>query len=638
MATHRSIDRICCAALALALLTAILFCSAAHFDTGGVAYGYETRLFDTSRVHTIDIVMDDWDDFLETCENEAYQSCSVIIDNDACKNVAIRAKGNTSLSMVSAYGNDRYSFKIEFDHYEAGNTYYGLDKLCLNNLIQDNTCMKDYLAYTLMREAGVPSPLCSYVYLTVNGEDWGLYLAVEAIEDAFLTRVYGKDHGSLYKPDSMDFGGGFGGGPREKMPDGGFGDDPAAEMPDEMSGVPFALSFSNGREAGERGQRDGPPDGFGGMGSSDVKLQYIDDDPDSYPNIFDNAKTEVTSAGQARLIASLKKLGEGTDLENTVDTDEVIRYLVVHNFLCNDDSYTGAMVHNYYLYEKDGQLSMLPWDYNLSFGGFGGSDASAAVNSPIDSPVTGSLDDRPMAAWIFSDEAYLTRYHACYETFLLAAEGSGGLSDRISRTAEQITPYIETDPTKFCTLEEFQTGVGTLLEFCRLRLDSIRGQLDGSIPSTSEGQQENGSALIDASDIQLSDMGSMHRGGGGNGQNPKNTAKRPDWAAVNSETAAERPDWAAVNAETAAEQPDWAAVNAETAAKRPDWAATNSETAAERPDWAEANSENGIPTKVGSPTPQEIRQTAGQGNAWLWLAISSAVLLAGLLFAAKFRR
>ena len=57
------------------------------------------------------------------------------------------------------------------------------------------------------------------------------------------------------------------------------------------------------------------------------------------------------------------------------------------------------MVHNYYLYEEGGVLSMLPWDYNLAFGGFQTADASGAVNEPIDTPVTGgSLEDRPMAA------------------------------------------------------------------------------------------------------------------------------------------------------------------------------------------------------------------------------------------------
>ena len=110
--------------------------------------------------------MDDWDSFIESCEDEAYSACAVVIDGESYKNVAIRAKGNTSLSSVRQLGSQRYSFKIEFDHYDSGKTYHGLDKLCLNNLIQDNTMMKDYLVYQLMGQFGVASPLCSFVYIT----------------------------------------------------------------------------------------------------------------------------------------------------------------------------------------------------------------------------------------------------------------------------------------------------------------------------------------------------------------------------------------------------------------------------------------------------------------------------------------
>ena len=45
----------------------------------------------------------------------------------------------------------------------------------------------------------------------------------------------------------------------------------------------------------------------GGMnGSSDVMLQYSDDSADSYPNIFDNAKTDPDDGDKSRLINSLK--------------------------------------------------------------------------------------------------------------------------------------------------------------------------------------------------------------------------------------------------------------------------------------------------------------------------------------------
>ena len=115
-----------------------------------------------------------------------------------------------------------------------------------------------------------------------------------------------------------------------------------AEMP-EMSG-----DSGSGRKGGMLG-------GFGGMNSNDVRLQYIDEDPDSYSNIFGNAKTAATVADKTRLISSLKSLNEGTDLENVLDMDEVMRYFVVHNFIVNGDSYTGTMVHNYYLREADGK-------------------------------------------------------------------------------------------------------------------------------------------------------------------------------------------------------------------------------------------------------------------------------------------
>ena len=89
--------------------------------------------------------------------------------------------------------------------------------------------------------------------------------------------------------------------------------------------------------------------------------------------------------------------------------DAVLRYFVVHNFVVNGDSYTGSMIHNYYLYEQDGKLSMLPWDYNLAFGGVSG---QATRKAPVNDPIDDVLSDRPMQAWIFSsEEAYTALYH-----------------------------------------------------------------------------------------------------------------------------------------------------------------------------------------------------------------------------------
>ena len=521
MSAHKHIDRICLAAVLISLLAALVLCSQGA-RSEGAALGYEARLFDTGRVHTIEIVMDDWDGFLETCENEEYAACAVVIDGEAYKNVGIRAKGNTSLSMVSAMNSDRYSFKLEFDHYEAGRSYYGLDKLCLNNIIQDNTYMKDCLTYRLMADFGVDAPLCSYVYITVNGEDWGLYLAAEGVEEGYMQRT-GKTRGNLYKPDSLSMGGGRGNGRGFNM-DGldwdeegapAFGDFQPGERPDRGMNSPDQPAVPEegaGNESGfpVPGEMPEPPDfAGGGMGAADVKLQYTDDDPESYANIFENAKTAVTDADEERLIEALKKLGEGDP--SALDMEQVLRYFVVHNYVCNGDSYTGSMVHNYYLYEEEGRLSMIPWDYNLAFGTFQAQDAPAMVNDPIDTPlsVTGG-GDRPMFDWITGSTAYTELYHQYFAEFLETADPAG----LISEMSELIAPYVEKDPTKFCTYEEFQTGVQTLTEFCRLRTESVAGQLAGTIPADSDGQTAEPSALVDASGLKLSEMGTMNHGGG----------------------------------------------------------------------------------------------------------------------------
>lgn len=496
MSTHKNFDKICAVVLVLVLiLTVVLMAFGGNAD-GGTTMGYEDKLFDTSSVHTINIVMDDWDEFISNAESEEYYTCTLEIDGETYKNVAIRGKGNTSLTKVASYGNDRYSFKVEFDRYDSSVTYHGLDKLCLNNIIQDNTYMKDYLCYRLMAEMGVASPLCSYVYVSVNGSDWGLYLAVEGIEESFLQRNYGSDYGELYKPDSQSMGGGRGNGKGFDMDD----LDPA-------------------ENAGDNAKPDGKGGGRDSMNSSDdTLLKYIDDDPDSYSNIFDNAKTDISKSDKKRLIAALKTLS-GDEPEQAVDVDAVIRYFVVHNFVLNFDSYTGSMIHNYYLYEDDGQMQMIPWDYNLAFGAFqSAGGATSLVNYPIDDPVSGgSIDDRPMLAWIFQSEEYTELYHKYFAELISTVFDSGDFAQEFDSVVQMISPYVESDPTKFCTYEEFETGAQTLREFCLKRAESISGQLDGSIGSTSDTQES--STLIDAGSLKISDMGTMGSEGGGDGGN-----------------------------------------------------------------------------------------------------------------------
>lgn len=458
MIRHRYIDSLCALAMVLALaLTGLLFFGEAlGIRPASAAPAYASRLFDGSRVHTVDLRVENWARFIADAPEELYVPCTVVIDGEEFHQVGLRAKGNNSRRLTESYGLVRYSLKLEFDHYVDGGSYHGLDKFSLDASFQDNSYLKSWLVYDMMDFMEVPTPLRSFVWVTVNGSPWGLFLAIEEPEESFARRNFGADHGQLYKPDYT------------------------------------SLRAEN----------------------ADVALRYVDDDPASYPNIFDNAKFDVDAADQARLIQALKTLASGEDLETAVNVDEVLRYFVVQVFVMNWDSYLGHTGHNYFLYEEDGILSILPWDYNLAFGTYALGmtdpirDPNVLLNWPINTPARGEvMRNRPLYHNLMKNNTYFAQYHACFDQFLTEYLESGRCEAVIRETQALIAPYVEADPTAFCSYEDHLLAVDTLLEVCRLRAESIRGQLEGAYPATLAQQAEQPDAGVDASHVDLRALG-----------------------------------------------------------------------------------------------------------------------------------
>ncbi|MBR5868597.1 MAG: spore coat protein CotH, partial [Clostridia bacterium] len=89
MSSSKHIGKITAAAVALALVITLIFMNGAAFgiQTADTAPAYVQKLFDTGRVHTIDIVMEDFEGFLETCQSEEYSICQVVIDGEAFSGV-----------------------------------------------------------------------------------------------------------------------------------------------------------------------------------------------------------------------------------------------------------------------------------------------------------------------------------------------------------------------------------------------------------------------------------------------------------------------------------------------------------------------------------------------------------------------
>ncbi|WP_135550792.1 CotH kinase family protein [Paenibacillus cymbidii] len=482
--------------------------ASATIETQSSELGYVKEM-DKQQIMTVSIDADqgEWEKMLDNAEEEEYIPADITINGTTIKNVGIRPKGNSSLKQVSNDDTtDRFSFKIKFDEYVDDQTWMGLDKLVVNNMISDSSYMKEYLSYDIMSYIGVDAPLFAFANMTVNGEAWGFYLAVEDIDSGYLDRT--KDgEGELYKPNNDDKG--MGGAM-------GMGNPGAGGKPEGKQPVP------NANEAGTQpGGKEAGPFGGGGAGrgmngaDNGVSLIYTDDQLSSYSAIFDNAETKTTEEDNNRVVTALKHLNEGTDLSQYVDVDAVLKYFAAHTVVVNMDSYTSNMGHNYYLYENNGQISMLPWDYNMSFGGFQSGNASDVVNLAIDTPLSGvSLEDRSILGKLLEVPEYKEKYHSYLQEIVDGYFANGKFEQKVESLDQLIAEYVKNDPSAFNTYEEYQTAVTELTKLGTLRAESIQGQLSGEIPSTTEGQQADASHLVDASSVDLSKLGSSGRGNG----------------------------------------------------------------------------------------------------------------------------
>ena len=510
MITSKNLSKITAALICLCLIGCWLIVYLANIERPTKAIAYESKLFG-DEIISLDIKVDtdEWQAMMDNAQAKEWICANVIINGEQFSNVGIRTKGNSSLSQART---DRYSLQIKFNKYVKGQTYYGLDAFCVNNMSGDSTYVKDYISYDIMKYIGVETPLTNYANVSVNGEHYMFGTALERYDKSYLGRAFNTSGGQLYSVK-------IGMGNRENFEDMRIA---STNMPDMQQGLPEMImngGFSEGfpimpmENGDEMRARGGGMGMFGGNGGG--SLLYTDDDISSYSSIFDNAVFSGTSdKDKQRVITAIENLNAGTDLEKYFDVDQILRYFAAHTVVVNLDSYTSNMQQNYYIYERDGKLTILPWDYGLAFGGFQSGSASSVVNFPIDTPVSGvNVEDRPLLNKLLEVDEYREKYHAYLEEIVVGYFESGLFEDTITALDGKINGHVKSDTTALSTFEQYQASLPVLIELGNLRAASIRGQLNGTIPSTTESQRADNSSSIDASNINLSALGTMMGGG-----------------------------------------------------------------------------------------------------------------------------
>jgi spore coat protein CotH len=235
------------------------------------------------------------------------------------RDVGVRFKGNSSYAL--ARQSLKKPFKLDFNRYlEDGAFPPGGDVTLLNfnNNAMDPSQIREAVAYKVFRDAGVPAPRTTFarVHFSVPNEHdrtfVGLYTIIEEVNKEFLKEHFGSSKGLLLKPE------------------------------------------------GVRG------------------FEYHGEEWRHYHDKYDprGATSENTRrfAEFLKLVDAKQTPDEAVFRERIggfIDDDAFARFVAVNVVLSNTDSFL-AMGHNYYMYldPKGGRIHFVPWDLNLSMGGF----------------------------------------------------------------------------------------------------------------------------------------------------------------------------------------------------------------------------------------------------------------------------
>jgi hypothetical protein len=250
-------------------------------------------------------------DWHELIENPfMYLPADVEVDGVLFRDAGLRLAGNINRSKVGML--------IRFNEFNPAHRFHGVKRVNLRNNAGDPALVREALALRLMRQAGIPAPRASFVWV-----DWGtgggVYTQVEQVDRRFLEDRFGEKDGNLYRVEA--------GGNLVYR-----GDDPADYH--------WVYTYE--------------------LQTNEERADYRD---------LINLMKVLDQDSPERL---------ERDLPRVLDVDGFLLTLAVNTWLSNLDSYAGSG-RGYYLYhDRTGRFRFIPWDLNRAFGNYHGDYCSDA--------------------------------------------------------------------------------------------------------------------------------------------------------------------------------------------------------------------------------------------------------------------
>lgn len=421
--------------------------------------GLYSKFFLKDSLQTVSITIDEnnMNYLLQNAMDEPYVlTDSVTIGDETIGYAGMKTKGNWTLWATNESESDRFSFTINFGKFikkkthGAKQNFYGLEKVSFNNMFHDKTAMKEYMAMKLMDEMGLPTPEYGMAKLYINGEYYGVYFMVEAMEKSILERHYNTDEISDYLL---------------KLEGTSYIYDTALDQYKNEDGVFTLESMSNVLYENE----DGDYVADGDLLNSAAFWEF---DDDTLQDVAEMLPTVLTWEDKLNMLSQGKDFA-GNDIDvnseeyitllnEIMDVEETLKYFATHSFIVQQDNMFSNFQNYAFYISEDGKSQLLPWDYDLGWGTYyDPMTAETVANNDLDNMYSqyfhGYKDmsteevyaQFPLVNVLYQNEELWNMYYGYMEDCAKIATLGGTTTDgrifeagRFSATMDNLAPQI----------------------------------------------------------------------------------------------------------------------------------------------------------------------------------------------------
>ena len=157
-------------------------------------------LYDTTVLRTFNITFQEsnWQQILRNnYSSETLLVGDLEIDGDVYPDVGVRIRGNSSYFGLPS-GSEKFSLKIKMDFVDGEQDLMGYDTLNLNNSFHDPTFCRE-VVYNNFVAQYIPNPRANHAVVTINGENWGVYVNVQQPDKRMLRDYFTNADGLRIK-------------------------------------------------------------------------------------------------------------------------------------------------------------------------------------------------------------------------------------------------------------------------------------------------------------------------------------------------------------------------------------------------------------------------------------------------------